>query len=232
MLALVALGIALGRWQDRRAAEKEAIAAQLATGTGAAPIELGPEPRSTAPLMYHRVRVTGTFVRDWPIYLDNRPHDGRAGFVVLMPFQVEGSPMHVLVARGWIPRDPSDRTRIAPYPTPTGTVTVEGVAKPGAGHVWQLGQPQAPTAGAIVQNVDLDDAMRTLQRPLHYLVLEQTSRDGSEGALVRDWPKADLGIDKHRGYAFQWYALALMAFLFFLFTGLRSGSKQNPKPNR
>jgi surfeit locus 1 family protein len=29
----------------------------------------------------------------------------------------------------------------------------------------------------------------------------------------------------HRGYAFQWYALALMALLFFIVTGFRNGTR-------
>jgi surfeit locus 1 family protein len=226
MLVLVALGIALGRWQDRRASEKLAVAQELASGGAAAPVVVGGAPVSTAALLYRRVRVTGTFVRDWPIYLDNRPHGGRAGFVVLMPLRVEGSPMHVLVARGWIPRDAADRTRIAPYPTPAGTVTLEGVAKPGAGNVMQLGESAPIRPGAIVQNAALDDVMHAGGMALQHFVLEQTSRDGSETALLRDWPAPDLGVDKHRGYAFQWYALAAMAFLFFIFSGIRSGTKQ------
>ena len=39
--------------------------------------------------------------------------------------------------------------------------------------------------------------------------LQQTSA-GHDG-LVRDWPAPDAGIDRHRGYAFQWYALAALA---------------------
>ena len=41
MLALVALGIALGNWQTRRAAEKTALQAMLAQRTQAAPLTLG-----------------------------------------------------------------------------------------------------------------------------------------------------------------------------------------------
>jgi cytochrome oxidase assembly protein ShyY1 len=43
--------------------------------------------------------------------------------------------------------------------------------------------------------------------------------------LVRDWPAPSLGIERHRGYAVQWYALALMAVIFFVVTGLRRGKK-------
>jgi replication factor C small subunit len=34
-------------------------------------------------------------------------------------------------------------------------------------------------------------------------------------------------IDKHHGYAFQWYALAMAALIFYLVTGFRSGSKRS-----
>ena len=39
--------------------------------------------------------------------------------------------------------------------------------------------------------------------------LQQTSSAAER--LVRDWPRPDAGIDRHRGYAFQWYALAALA---------------------
>jgi cytochrome oxidase assembly protein ShyY1 len=54
-------------------------------------------------------------------------------------------------------------------------------------------------------------------------VIEQLSdtRDG----LIRDWPRPSTGIDRHLGYAFQWYALAATAFIFFVVTGFRRGTK-------
>lgn len=226
MLVLVAGGIALGRWQDGRAAEKQALAAQLHAGGDAAPLVAGAAPIPLHEAQFRRVRATGAFVAGWPVYLDNRPHNGRAGFYVLMPFRIAGTPLHVLVARGWLPRDALDRQRIPSYPTPAGDITIEGVARPNAGHVMQLGDAPALAPGAIVQNADVAQVAAASGLALQPFVLEQTSADGSEGMLVRDWPAPDLGVDKHRGYAFQWYALAAMAFLFFLFSGLRRGTRQ------
>jgi cytochrome oxidase assembly protein ShyY1 len=133
----------------------------------------------------------------------------------------------LLGAGGWRPPAATDRQRIAPYPTPPGPITIEGVAKPNAGHVMQLGEAPALTAGAIVQNADVAQVAAASGLQLQPFVLEQTSADGSEGALLRDWPRPDLGVDKHRGYAFQWYALALTAFLFFIISGFRSGRKNH-----
>ncbi|HWR87335.1 MAG TPA: hypothetical protein VN277_02820, partial [Acidiferrobacterales bacterium] len=52
---------------------------------------------------------------------------------------------------------------------------------------------------------------------LQPVLVQQTSV--ADDALVREWERPDLGIDKHRGYALQWYALAaltavLLAFFF------------------
>jgi len=56
------------------------------------------------------------------------------------------------------------------------------------------------------------------------LLLQQTSDTGD--GLVREWPQPAVGSERNRGYAFQWYALAAMAFVFFVVTGFRRGTKQ------
>lgn len=214
---LVALGIALGQWQDRRAHEKLALQAKMAQGALAAPLDLDGAPRDD--LAFRRVRVRGQFVPGWTVYLDNRPYNGRAGFYVMMPLRIEGSTMHILVARGWLARDMAQRDRIAPYPTPTGAVTVEGVVKANMGRVMQLGEAAPVTSGAIVQNIDLAQLAKVSGLALQPFVLEQGASDID--TLVRDWPAPNLGVEKHQGYAFQWYALAGMALLFFVFTGFK-----------
>lgn len=227
MLLLVALGLSLAQWQQRRADEKIARAARLEAGNLAAPLAL-----TAAPLLpvdaqaieYRRVTVTGRFVPAWTVYLDNRPYRGQAGFHVLTPFQIDGSTMHVLVAQGWLPRNNADRTRIADYSTPTGTVTVQGVARLNAGHVMQLGTAAPLLPQAIVQNADIAQLAQASGLAFQPLLIEQTAPESAK-LPVRDWPAPDLGADKHRGYAFQWYALALMAFLFFVFTGFRRAKK-------
>jgi cytochrome oxidase assembly protein ShyY1 len=47
-----------------------------------------------------------------------------------------------------------------------------------------------------------------------------------EDGLIRDWPNPAVGVEKHKAYAFQWYALSLMAFIFFIVTGYRSGKEK------
>lgn len=233
-VVLVTLGIALGNWQMRRAAEKEAVAAAVVEQGSLPPVvigdpggvqqddRVGPRAHPT----YRRVRLIGEFVTEWPVFLDNRPHAGRAGFYLAMPFKIAGSDEHVLVLRGWLPRDPREYGRLPEYATPAGTTTVEGIVVAGAGHVMQLGTAAPIKPGAIVQNLEVEDMARASGLRLAPYFVQQSGPPVPGDALVRDWPAADTGVDKHRGYAVQWYALAAMAALFFVITGFRSGRKQ------
>ncbi|MGW8390710.1 SURF1 family protein [Pseudoduganella sp. HUAS MS19] len=227
-LALVAIGISAGRWQDGRAAGKLALEAQLAAGNAAAPVVLGAAPVAAAAVEFRRVRLQGEWAGAWPVYLDNRPHAGKPGFYLLMPLRLAGSDMHVLVARGWLPRDMADRSKLPAYATPTGPVLVEGIARLAPGHVMQLGEAPRLEPGAIVQNADAAALAAATGWKFQPLLVEQTTPDGAAAAeaLVRDWPAPALGADKHKAYAFQWYALAAMAGLFFVFTGLRKSGKR------
>jgi cytochrome oxidase assembly protein ShyY1 len=227
-LILVLLGIALGNWQTRRALEKTALQARLEQGMAAAPLALAGGPVDPARVEFHRVIVTGEFVPGWPVFLDNRPQQGRSGFVLLMPFKIAGAAnKYVLVARGWLPRNSAEHDRLPPYATPTGRVTLEGRAVRQLARVMQLGTPAPLKPNAIVQNTGPAEVARASGLDLLPVVVEQTGPTLPGEALVRNWPAPSLDIDRHKGYAVQWYALALMAFLFFVITGFRSGRRKS-----
>jgi cytochrome oxidase assembly protein ShyY1 len=106
------------------------------------------QPVAADTVMYRPVLLRGTFDTAHTVLLDNRPHMtngvSQPGFEVLIPLVLEGaggpSGRAVLVNRGWLPRDPVDRTRIAPTTTPAGEVQVEGIAVPHASRVFSLGR--------------------------------------------------------------------------------------------
>lgn len=222
---LAALGISLGNWQSRRAEFKLELQQQIAERGGEAPLQADAVKIGTQPAEFRRMVADGRFISDWPIYLENRPLDGRAGFYLLMPFRLASSNEVVLVMRGWFARDAQDRTRIPDIPVPTGPVRIEGRVRADAGHVMQLGQAAQPAPRALLQNIDPAGFAAASGLPVHAFIIEQTS-DTADG-LRRDWPQPSFGIDTHRGYAFQWYALAAAALLFFIATGIRRASKRN-----
>jgi len=219
----VAIGLSLGQWQTRRAAEKIAIEQKIQERQAAPALQLSDTTPNPDDIEFRHLSVKGEFLRDWPIYLDNRPHDGVAGFYLLMPFKVAGSSLHILVARGWIPRNVADRTKMPAIVTPGGQLQIEGVVRRDIGHVMQLGEVDAPRPHAIVQNLDVAGFAAASGLQMSPMVLEQLTDTGD--GLVRDWPVPSTGVDKHRGYAFQWYGLAAMAFIFFVVTGIRRGTK-------
>jgi surfeit locus 1 family protein len=222
---VVALGIALGQWQEGRADFKIALQAKLLERGAAAPLIVGAKPVDAAQVEYRQVSVAGEFVPDWPLFLDNRPQDGKVGFYLLMPFKVAGSNMHVLVARGWVPRYNAEHDRLPEFSTPSGTVVVTGIAKTGMGKVMQLGDPAALKPKAILQNLTTDQFAAASKLAVQPFFIEQTAPAVPDDKLARNWPAPALGVEKHQGYAFQWYALATMALLFFLITGFRRGTK-------
>lgn len=220
----IAIGISLGEWQTRRALEKETLESRLSERAQAPSLSLNQQPvLDIETAEYRRASARGTFQPQWTIYLDNRPYQGAAGFYVLTPFQITGTDRTLLIARGWIRRDVVDRTRIPAISLPRGEVELQGVLKRHPGRVMELGQAQPVQAGSIVQNIDPEAFGRASGLSVLPMILEQTSDTGD--GLVRDWPRPSSGVDKHRGYAFQWYALAGTAFLFFIATGFRRGRK-------
>lgn len=224
-LVVTGTGIALGNWQTRRAAEKMMIADAIATRSQLDPLSVRGLPENAALEEFRPVMVNGHFVEDWPIYLDNRPLHGKAGFYLLMPLRVADSERVVLVLRGWFPRDPQDRQRLPSIRLPQGEVTVTGRVRASVGKLMQLGETPTLTAGAIVQNVDIKALATASRLPLQNFIIEQTNDLGD--GLVRDWPPPSAGVDTHRAYAFQWYALSAAAILFFIVTGFRRASKPN-----
>ena len=85
-----------------------------------------------------------------------------------------------------------------------------------------VADPQA--AQAILQNLTPDQFADASKLTVQPFFIEQSGPPTGD-QLVRDWPAVTLGVDKHRGYAFQWYALAAMALIFFVVTGFRRGTK-------
>ena len=94
--------------------------------------------------------------------------------------------------------------------TSAGIVSLEGRIAPPPAKLYEFA---ASEAGAIRQNLELVEFSREIGQPLADVTVLQ-SGPASEG-LLRDWPRLNVGVDKHYGYAFQWFALgALIALLY------------------
>lgn len=221
----VVVTASLGRWQLSRAAQKEALQAAIdaraleplldANGPDADALTALEAP---AALLHRRVLAHGVWLAEYTVWLDNRQMQGRPGFYVVTPLRLDGGRV-LLVQRGWAPRSFEDRTRLPELHTPTGPVEVRGVLSPPPARLYELG---AAERGAIRQNLDLDAFRTETGLPLAGLSIRQSNTMPDvrlqEDGLLRDWPQPDSGVDRHYGYAFQWFGLcALMVFLYAWF---------------
>ena len=220
MVALIALS--LGNWQSRRAEEKQRLASEQTLQAALPPLDMQLLNEGKAPAYFRSVQMTGSFIAQWPIYLDNRPYQGKAGFYLLMPFKLKDSEKILLVMRGWLPRDAQNRVQLPIIPTPKGVLQLEGKVRESVGHVMQLGSEPALQSGVIRQNLEVTELSKASGLRIENFIIEQTSE--SADGLIRDWPQPSLGMEKHRGYAFQWYGLAVTALLFFIATGIKRAS--------
>ena len=110
----VAATVSLGRWQLSRAAQKEALQADIEAQKLKPALTqaefLAMEKPSYA--MHRPVRLRGLWLTPQTVFLDNRQMHGTPGFYVLTPFALEGTEQTVMVQRGWIQRNFVDRTRL------------------------------------------------------------------------------------------------------------------------
>ena len=217
LLGVVAT-VSLGRWQLSRAAQKEQLQAAMDAQSDKFVVD-GATLRSTAQpelLLHQRALLKGTWVPERTVFLDNRQMNARVGFFVMTPLRLEGGGA-ILVQRGWVPRNFTDRAALPRVETPPGLVQIEGRMAPPPSKLYE---PGTSSGGAIRQNVDLAQFAAESGLMLLPVTLRQTGA-ASEG-MDRQWPAADLGVDKHYGYAFQWFGLsALIAGLYLWFQVIR-----------
>ena len=213
----------LGFWQLDRAAQKIAIQTRIEgrrTLQVLSNIDLAQTPPAAAEQVERRASLRGRWLADRTVFLDNRQMAGKPGFYVVTPLQLEGRPEAVVVQRGWVARNFADRTALPNVPSPSGVVSVTGVIAPPPVRLYEF---DAASSGPIRQNLDLGAYARELSTPLLPLSVMQGDEAGGAGdGLRRDWPVPALDVQKHYGYAFQWFALAaLMAGLYVWFQLIR-----------
>jgi len=228
-LLTFAVTFALGRWQLSRAAQKEALQAGIQTQSAQPLIDMRTflDLKHGAGAMNRTVRLRGLWLGAQTVYLDNRQMHELSGFYVMTPLALEGSDQTILVQRGWVQRNFEERGKLIPIETPTGLVEVSGRIAPPPGRLLELGHaaPIAPGASAasvsgssmIRQNLDLAKFKAETGLPLRTDVTLQEMGPAS-GGLQRDWAAPNFGIERNYGYAFQWFGLAaLVAILYVWF---------------
>ncbi|HUW36103.1 MAG TPA: SURF1 family protein [Rhodocyclaceae bacterium] len=215
---MVVVTVLLGRWQLDRAHMREARQARFDALAKLAPVAIGGELVDGNSLDYHRVVARGRWLTQYGIFLDNQVHQGQDGYDVYMPLRLEDSELCLLVDRGWVAAG-SDRAHLPAIKTPAGSVEVlGGVQLPP--RFKEFGSTYKE--GRIWENVTQERFRAWSGLKLQPVIIRQTNEPGD--GLIRDWPRPDSGADRNRGYAFQWFAFAVLACLLWAYHFFRRGS--------
>ena len=79
----------------------------------------------------------------------------------------------------------------------------------------------ATVSGSVWQNLVLSRYRERTGVDVMPVVLLQRNEAGD--GLVRSWERPDTGIEKHLGYAFQWFALAAAVSITYLALNFKRG---------
>lgn len=221
----VAATSALGTWQLNRAAQKLTLQATLESRAALPELPASELSNSaTAAMSQHsqRTRLKGQWMASHTVFLDNRQMNDKPGFFVVTPLKLSGSNEAVVVQRGWVPRNFVDRAALPVVPTPSGEVEVIGLIAPPPSRLFEF---TGAAPGPIRQNlyvISYAAEVGIALKPMSILQNDDPSASTSADGLLRQWPRPAMGVQKHYGYAFQWFALsALMAGLYVWFQLIR-----------
>lgn len=238
VLLLLPLTVALGVWQLQRASYKQTLLDLLAAP--AVQISSAADLSSSDPLFSSdptqgqagaleraRAVLAGHFVQGRDLLLDNSPKNGAPGLAVISPFQLSGGGT-VLVFRGWLPAIGHRRDFASALPplSAKAALAPDGLRvelSPPPGSLLTSGEASAGWPKLIVR-LDMDEASGWLQRPLAPLVAWSLQPVGALPLPQR--PSQGFSPARHFGYALQWFSLAGVLLIAWLWRGLANARQR------
>lgn len=224
VLAGIAVFVALGSWQVRRAHEKVALFAAFDAAATQAPVDLAQARHVATAANYPPVRVTGRYDTLHAYVLDNQVRAGRAGVMVFDVFEPADGGPPLLANRGFLARDAMGaRPAIPPPPDGAQTLTALYAPPPGAG--LRMGGNALPRQNEwpkLVIYLDLDEVSADLGRRLdpRVLLLLPTATDPAT-PFVREWRPEVFPPARHYAYALTWFTFATIVAGVFVATHWR-----------
>ena len=213
--------ISLGFWQLDRADEKRAIEGQI-DSANSGDVKLIDSAEFLKDKEYYHVRLQGSYVGDKQFIYDNQIVDQISGYYVLTPLVLKGDSKAVLINRGFIPWN-GRRDKLADIDIADKLTEVKvQISKPVKRMELEAGELTGDFP-VLIQALDLDE-MSTIAS-LDFASVVGLLNPESENGFVRQWEPYTGSIERHIGYAIQWF---LMAFVL-AFIGIRLAIKQRKK---
>jgi len=207
----------LGFWQLDRADEKQALVNSHEKSKLEMPIPLNDSlEQNWQSIHYRPLEVYGRYDLDNQLLLDNKTHQGKAGYHVLTPFIIDGSEKTLLVNRGWL-AGMSRREDRPKFTTPAGKLTLKGVVEFPPDKHFRLSDEEEPRLSGprVIQEIRMDLLEQRLARSLLPIIMLLDPGDPS--GFVREWkPLYNSGPEQNHAYALQWFSFALILLVIFV----------------
>lgn len=208
--------LSLGFWQLDRAEEKKVLQEHYRLKSKLKPKFID-EISLSEDLSYTPVLLEGNFDNSRVIFLDNRINNGKVGYDVILPL-ITNKGITVLVNRGWV-MGSRKREELPKMTSIRGKVTLNGNIHVPLGMPVLLDEDKWSNAWPlVVQWIDInriEDVLDTKVFP--YIVRLKPESDWS---LTTNWTNTNISPQKHIGYAFQWFLMALALVLFWIYSSL------------
>jgi surfeit locus 1 family protein len=216
VFVLATLFIVLGFWQIQRAEEKNLMQEKLQERMRAEPFEYSAALGENWQLwQYRRVILRGRFIAEKQVLIDNRVHNGKAGYHVITPFIDADTGRFILLNRGWITTG-VNRNVLPDIVTPKDEVLVAGRISVVRSRPPMLARDARPDEynEKVWSYLDVDYfKQKTGLRVEPYIVLVDSDLNDQ---LARDWPVINTKTGMHIGYAIQWFVFAIFVVVLFV----------------
>ena len=197
--------LSLGFWQLERADEKRAIERDIVLAQSN-PAKLVTKFESLLEKEHYQVLLEGYYDNDKQFIYDNQIVNSNAGYYVLTPF-VLNTEAAILVNRGFVPWH-GKRTELADIKINNQPTTIKvSLIKPK--QRIELKQQKISTAFPIlIQSLDIE----YLSQLSNYQIIPMLAQldVNSNNGFFRQWKPFYGSVDKHLGYALQWFLMALV----------------------
>lgn len=215
-LVILMIMIVAGFWQLNRAEEKQQIKQRMAAGETYSP-KSSPDWQQLQ--AFDPIEIQGRY-GNTHFLLDNQIMDGQVGFFVLTSFQTTDG-IWLLVNRGWTDNDEQlfdvEPTKqkitalLADWPRPGIQLGEQDIENQAMQHVTYLAQQ--PTTELLKQRHCQQIETENCIILSSVLKLDPSMVHGFE----RQWQLPRMTVEKHRGYAIQWFSMSLVLCLFYAF---------------
>ena len=213
-LILLPILLRLGVWELDRAEEKSQLYSQQQEQIEKGILTIDKPLKADEIIQYQPVQVTGRFLTDKIIFLDNKPYNGVHGYHVITPFKIEGTEEYILINRGWVAMR-VHREQLPSIETSDEKQIITGMVKiPSSSFKLGEGINENIQWPWRIQWLELDSIEKQLNLKLLPFIVLQDKQE--KGQLIQDWKITVSPPEKNISYAVQWFSLATALLIIFI----------------